>query len=221
MSLSTARWIPVEPFVQDEIFKLSGSFSLMPTDSPHSKCASPEDESRRNFISKLTAGLTGLLGLVMMTGPLGMLLDPILRRRPGAKGDAWSSVGALGRFSVGAAPMRIVLKQDQEDAWLSRPGVAVGSVLVQRIEKDEFRVFSGICPHLGCSVGYKEGGTGFLCPCHKSRFSLDGSREEIEGADTNPSPRGLDPLEWRIHHGALQVRWQRFEVGVSERISLS
>ncbi len=66
-----------------------------------------------------------------------------------------------------------------------------------------------MCPHNGCDVFVEE--AGLLCPCHDSRFKLDGTL--VEGK----SPRGLDPLEFRIEQERLHVRWQRFAVGTPER----
>jgi cytochrome b6-f complex iron-sulfur subunit len=41
-----------------------------------------------------------------------------------------------------------------------------------------------ICTHLGCIVGAGEGGQGFACPCHGSRFTTGGSVEN--GPATQP-----------------------------------
>lgn len=48
--------------------------------------------------------------------------------------------------------------------------------------KPEYLVLVGVCTHLGCSPKYKpnehahasDGGGGFYCPCHGSRFDLSG-----------------------------------------------
>ncbi len=36
-------------------------------------------------------------------------------------------------------------------------------------------VFAINCSHLGCSIGFNPGAKRFECPCHGSRFNLDGS----------------------------------------------
>ena len=76
----------------------------------------------------------------------------------------------------------------------SPDGVAVGSVLdfpehrafVIRLA-DGFRALSSVCTHLGCITRHQPDGNLIACPCHGSRFSLDG--EVIAG----PAPR---PLHW-------------------------
>jgi cytochrome b6-f complex iron-sulfur subunit len=49
----------------------------------------------------------------------------------------------------------------------------------------EFHAISADCPHLGCTVEWKEGVRQFDCPCHGSRFREDGS---VIGG---PSPQAL------------------------------
>lgn len=51
---------------------------------------------------------------------------------------------------------------------------------------DGFYTISSMCSHLGCNVRYAAG-EGFACPCHGSRFNLNG--EVVAG----PAPR---PLTW-------------------------
>ncbi len=61
------------------------------------------------------------------------------------------------------------------DAVLVRAGGAVAAV-------------SSRCPHLGCRIGRLDGTT-LVCPCHGSRFGLDGRLER------GPAARDLAPLE--------------------------
>ena len=57
-------------------------------------------------------------------------------------------------------------------------GVGPGSSLV---------AYSGLCQHRGCGVQYDGEGERFVCPCHRSVFSLSKSGACVEG----PSQRGL------------------------------
>ncbi len=50
------------------------------------------------------------------------------------------------------------------------------------------RALSSRCPHLGCRIGRLDGTT-LVCPCHGSRFGLDGRLER------GPAARDLAPLE--------------------------
>lgn len=57
---------------------------------------------------------------------------------------------------------------------------------------DGFRALSAVCTHLGCITRYQAGEGIITCPCHGSRFDLDG--EVIAG----PAPRHLEWLEMRL-----------------------
>jgi menaquinol-cytochrome c reductase iron-sulfur subunit len=120
-----------------------------------------------------------------------------------------------------APPQAVILSEDQTDAWLSRRGVPVGHVLVRRTAADAFAVHSGVCPHLGCSVAFDASGDRFRCPCHRSSFALSGELTPNPDGAPNPSPRGLDPLEWRIRDNHLEVRWVRFATGTPDRVPVS
>ena len=53
-------------------------------------------------------------------------------------------------------------------------GVIVGEVVVTQPAAGEFKGFSSKCTHKGCAVNKVADGT-IDCPCHGSKFNLDGS----------------------------------------------
>ena len=179
-------------------------------------------DGRRRFLEKVTLGVGALTTAGIVAGPAGMALHPLLGDGEAAPetGPPFLPVGSVDRFAVGAAPARVVLKEDSRDAWLSRRGVPVGSVLVQRTDAVTFRVFSGVCPHLGCAVGYRPDADSFLCPCHQSSFQLDGALRHKPDGSSNPAPRPLDSLEWRVRAGRLEVAWVRYKTGTSEKTAI-
>ncbi|MCH7471344.1 Rieske (2Fe-2S) protein [bacterium] len=61
-------------------------------------------------------------------------------------------------------------------------------VILNRTEDGSYYAQSAICTHLGCIVRLKKEENMFACPCHGSKFKLDGTR--IEG----PAPRDLNRL---------------------------
>jgi cytochrome b6-f complex iron-sulfur subunit len=72
--------------------------------------------------------------------------------------------------------------------------IAIGSVIENTAhrayvirEKDGFRALTMVCTHLGCITRYQPDKKIIACPCHGSRFSLDG--DVLHG----PAPR---PLPW-------------------------
>lgn len=180
----------------------------------------PDQPDRRSALSRLAIAAGGVIGVAALAGPAGVALSPLVRNDPGDAGEGWMRVDAVSRFKVGAPPARVVLRRDVRDQWLVRRGDTLGAVLVERLSDKDFRVLSSVCPHLGCSVVWQEDKTRWLCPCHKSAFTREG--EIIEGGGTpNPSPRALDPLDWRVTDGALEVRWVRFKTGIPERVPMT
>jgi Rieske Fe-S protein len=53
-------------------------------------------------------------------------------------------------------------------------GVIVGEVVITQPTAGDFKGFSAICTHAGCTVNKVADGT-IDCPCHGSKFNLDGS----------------------------------------------
>lgn len=60
-------------------------------------------------------------------------------------------------------------------------------------------VYSSRCTHLGCRINLAEGNE-LVCPCHGSRFNLDGS--VVHG----PATRYLQPLRYEIDNTASVLR---------------
>jgi Rieske Fe-S protein len=92
----------------------------------------------------------------------------------------------------------------------------VGAVFLRRTPGESpVQAFNVICPHAGCLVDYTPGEDSFLCPCHNSRFALDGRVEN----QASPSPRGLDALETVVRNGdEVWVRFRNFRVGIKEKV---
>lgn len=55
----------------------------------------------------------------------------------------------------------------------------------------KLHVFAVRCPHLGCSIGLKQGENKFACPCHGSEFALDGR------VTHGPAVADLSTLSWQ------------------------
>lgn len=62
-------------------------------------------------------------------------------------------------------------------------GIIVGNVVVTQPEAGDFKAFSAVCSHTGCLINEVADGT-INCPCHGSRFSLDGN--VVNGPATRP-----------------------------------
>ena len=177
--------------------------------APPAEASSPE---RRGALGKLVAALAALLGLVGAGGPIALLLNPLLGKTTGGSGEEdWLTLGPTSMFPEGGPPVKVPITMTRQDAWQTLPASSVGFVYVQRTAADDYRVLSGVCPHIGCAVGLADGGRSFLCPCHRSAFALNGDTVTPADGATNPSPRGMDPLPWRLEAGQVKIQWIRYD----------
>jgi menaquinol-cytochrome c reductase iron-sulfur subunit len=88
------------------------------------------------------------------------------------------------------------------------------TVWVVKHSASEVTVFSPICPHLGCQYDWHAPQHEFICPCHGSVFAPDGN------VLAGPAPRPLDTLPQEIKQGVLSVEWERFALGIPEKIAV-
>jgi Rieske Fe-S protein len=72
-------------------------------------------------------------------------------------------------------------------------------VAVARDRDGQVHAVSAICTHLGCVVGFNDGDQTWDCPCHGSRFALDGS--VLDGPATDPLEH-VDHAEDSVGHTA-------------------
>ena len=107
------------------------------------------------------------------------------------------------------------------DGWTLHPNDVVGRVWVVRADQATggFRVFTTICPHLGCSVNLA--GSHFACPCHNAAVRAHAG--EYAPGHENPAQRGMDELEWQrdpTDPERLLVRYQNFKASESAKIPI-
>ncbi len=75
--------------------------------------------------------------------------------------------------------------------------VSAAKVVVTQPTEGDFKAFSAVCPHQGCSVESSSDGE-IPCPCHGSRFSIeDGS------VITGPATSGLETVEISVEGDAI------------------
>ena len=148
-------------------------------------------------ISGLIAGGIGaVLGINLGRFTLGPALTP------SAGAAEWTDAGALADIPDGKLTKRNIVVA-QEAGW----GKFIADRAVWVVKKgEEVKVFTAVCPHLGCTV--QASATAFLCACHNSQWNEAG--QMLAG----PSPRSLDLLEHRVEDGKLKVRYQNFKQGI-------
>ena len=122
------------------------------------------------------------------TNPWSTLLDP---RRPGlaTPGSLITHNATVARHFLAGRFQR----RARQDPQGLRPGEAavldVGGkrTAVHRDEDGSLHAVSATCTHLGCTVGWNEAARSWDCPCHGSRFTVDG--EVLHGPAVQPLPR--------------------------------
>ncbi len=60
-------------------------------------------------------------------------------------------------------------------------------------------VYDAHCTHMGCILNFTNDSKQFNCPCHKSRFDIDGKR--LRG----PAKRDLDKIVFQIKNKTLYI----------------
>jgi thiosulfate dehydrogenase [quinone] large subunit len=73
-------------------------------------------------------------------------------------------------------------------ASFTDPALQVPALVVQ-VKRGDFRAFSAICPHAGCTVQFDGTNDVFACPCHGSVFNAT-TGAVLQG----PAPTGLSPI---------------------------
>jgi len=95
-----------------------------------------------------------------------------------------------------------------------QPDGTLHPILINRLEDQSLIVLSAECPHASCAVRtFSKNSNTHTCPCHSSRFRLDGTR--ISG----PSPFGLDALESEIcPDGSLNILVPRLQFSITTKV---
>jgi len=173
----------------------------------------PPQPARRNFIKKACAIVIGaVVGFVPAVSGLMVFFDPLRRRSQ--DGDA-VHVASLNAVPQDGVPRKFSVIASHTDAWNRMPRVPVGAVYLRRIGEKQVLAFNVICPHAGCFVDYDPAARGYHCPCHNSRFALDGQIADPK----SPSPRGLDELEVEIRdEHDIWVKFRNYRAGEKGKI---
>ena len=174
-----------------------------------------QPQDRRSFLTWATHGLGAIFAAIIGVPAALYLADP-RNRRVGA--SDFRLVDGVRLSEVDQAPVQGVLRDVRVDAWTLHPDDVIGRVWVVRDphDRERIRVFTTICPHLGCSVNVDVGC--FRCPCHNACFDMHGER-----LLPNPALRGMDELEWErdpADQDRIRVRYQNFEAGTAEQTAI-
>jgi len=173
-----------------------------------------DDPDRRRFLKVATCAVGGGVGLAASIPVLRLVIDPAGKQTVTSPTEPLDLGPALG-FKKGQPPRRVeVVAPVIKDGWVAARDVVLGAAWVRRIgdKPGDLDVRSAVCPHLGCAVAYDAAQNNYLCPCHDSRFSIDGN--QLSG----PSKRGLDQLPIKIREdGNLLLTWERYKLDTQNK----
>ncbi len=118
---------------------------------------------------------------------------PLLAACGGGGQAADGSASASGGLTVADVPVGGgTILADQE-------------VVVTQPTKGQFKAFTAICPHQGCTVTKVEDGE-IVCPCHGSRFSIeDGANTEGPNGTAAGSVADLQPKKVSVEGDQISV----------------
>ena len=189
-------------------------------------------------MANATVAIGGIVGVVLAVPIIGSLLPP-----KNASGGSWAPLSAQELDALQKAtskPVKLTFTLKFVDGYLPEQsaaeyvwGIKVDPAKFQAARTDifnqptarpMFRTTSSTwvssssvrsVPHLGCYYGWNDAQNRFMCPCHGSQYTFDGTH--IAG----PAPRGLDPLPLREQSGTAEVTWIVYQSNTPSRIVVS
>lgn len=174
------------------------------------------ESGRRDFLVKAASmGIGAVTVLVPAGAGLVTLLDPLRHK---AKAGRFLRVATINALPDDGTPRQFPVVSEHQDAWNKYPSVRVGAVYLRKTGPTAVQAVNVVCPHAGCFVNYEPDQRNYLCPCHNSRFELDGAIKDAG----SPSPRPLDSMETKVgDDGAVWVKFENYRAGIHEKIVVS
>ena len=166
--------------------------------------------SRRTFFRSSAAAIGSFL-TIMIGFPL---IDSLISSSKAVMKRTFNKLGPISSlqnsFKPVLQPTRMSFSKTNRDAFVTTREPE--QVWIIKKATDDVRVFSPVCPHLGCRYNWDETKKLFVCPCHNSVFTIEG--DVVSG----PAPRGLDELPAEIRDESLYVEYEKFESGIPGKI---
>jgi menaquinol-cytochrome c reductase iron-sulfur subunit len=150
-----------------------------------------QDITRRSAVVRGMYGMWAMMGAALTAPALAYLMGT---PKLGKRDTEWADLGSIGNVPAGK-PVEMVFERSHADGW--RVASERVSAWVVRNEDDSVVAFGPQCTHLGCAYHWDEARRQFVCPCHRSLFSIEG---RVLGG---PAPRPLDRFEVKIEDDRL------------------
>lgn len=168
---------------------------------------------RREFLKGAAcAALGGACMIAPIAAGITVFVQPLRLKGPPVE----VKLTTIDALPMGSQPKLFQIITGRRDAWTEFPKQPIGAVFLLRKSEGEVVAFNASCPHLGCSVEFRNETKAFYCPCHDSTFASTG---EVVG--TSPSRRGLDSLEVEVRGKEVWVKFLNFEAGRPEKVPVA
>lgn len=168
---------------------------------------SEKELSRRKFFILISGTLSSFIAFILGIPLIASILGTVSK----VKNKKLSKLTRVSTIPI-LKPVNLNFVTTKTDAFIK--SIEPQDAWVIKRSNSDITVFSPICPHLGCRYAWNSNQKLFICPCHNSVFDING--KVISG----PAPRGLDTLPKKIQQGELFVLWERFKVGIPQKIEV-
>ncbi|MHB8173579.1 MAG: Rieske 2Fe-2S domain-containing protein [Nitrospirota bacterium] len=162
-------------------------------------------DSRRKFLGYAIVGMSGAVALGYAIPLVQYIVKPALKPQEAQ----WSLVCGVQNIKTDA-PKSFTFFSNLKIAWQTER--VQRDVWVVKKPDGSYNVFSPVCPHLGCAYNWNGNIKHFVCPCHGSVYDING--KVLAG----PAPRPLDTLPAKIDNGNLYVKYEKFILGIPEKV---
>lgn len=158
------------------------------------------DVGRRKFLLR-GVGIASLAFLGQFALASIDFLYPRLRGGFGSRIDIGEAEGLINELGASRDPKFIpdgsfyitLYEGDQDEA------ADIPAYLAANVNESGFMALYRKCVHLGCSVPWCPPSKWFECPCHGSKYSINGEYRD------GPAPRGLDQFRVEVVDGRVFV----------------
>ena len=165
---------------------------------------SPNEASRRNFMTKMIYGSIALISGAIAVPLAGFGVLPTFKK----KEAGWSELGSFDELPTNTPVMKHFMQTVKSGYYEEK---VERTIWIIKKEDKTMVAYSPSCPHLGCGYQWAEGEKSFKCPCHMSTFDITG---KVLGG---PSPRALDTLETKVENGKVYVKYESFQMGIEKK----
>jgi menaquinol-cytochrome c reductase iron-sulfur subunit len=147
---------------------------------------------RRSFYVAVIYVCNAIMGIALAVPALMYLLIQPRSRKQSAFVDA----GDVSQLTPGV-PVEMSFQQSRIDGW--RPVTEKRTAWVVKTADNNVVAYGPQCTHLGCAYHWDGGIKEFVCPCHSSFFSIEGT------VLAGPAPRPLDRYITKIQDNRIQI----------------